>query len=110
MSDRTSGLFVMSKRFLEMSDLNLESKVYWWVMTITGTAITAGSLISLRTLEGSDWLKLFFLLALILLSSKFPLRIPSADAAVSVSDVFVFLALFFLGTGPAIVLGVIDSL
>lgn len=110
MSDRTSGLFVMSKRFLEMSDLNLESKIYWWVMTVAGTAITAGSLISLRTLDGSDWLKLFFLLALILLSSKFPLRIPSADAAVSVSDVFVFLALFFLGTGPAIVLGVIDSL
>lgn len=97
------------KQLLDMSDFNLESKVYWWGMNAAGAVITIGSLISLGSLTTGDWIKLVLLTGLILLSSRFPLHIPNTDASVSVSDVFVFLGLFFLGTGPAILLGVIDS-
>lgn len=94
---------------LDMTDFNLESKVFWWGMSAAGTAITAAALLSLHSLSFVDWIKLLLLIGLILLSSRFPLHIPNTDASVSVSDVFVFLGLFFLGTGPAILLGVIDS-
>lgn len=92
-----------------MSDFNLEARIYWWGMNAAGVAITAAALLSLRSLTIGDWIKLVLLIGLILLSSRFPLHIPNTDASVSVSDVFVFLGVFFLGTGPAILLGVVDS-
>jgi diguanylate cyclase (GGDEF)-like protein/putative nucleotidyltransferase with HDIG domain len=92
-----------------MSDFNLESKIYWWGMSAIGAIIIIASIMSLRDLYPGDWMKFSLLAALIFFLSRFPLHIPNTDAAVSVSDVFVFLGLFFLGTGPAILLGALDS-
>lgn len=99
----------MKLRLLDMSDFNLESKLYWWIMVIAGSAITLASTVSLRTFPVDDWLKLALLVALVTLASRHPLRIPNAEASVSVSDVFIFLGLFFLGTPSAVLLGFVDN-
>jgi diguanylate cyclase (GGDEF)-like protein/putative nucleotidyltransferase with HDIG domain len=100
----------MKLRLLDMSDFNLESKLYWWIMVVAGSAITLASFAFLPaafTLE--DWLKLALLVALVTLASRHPLHIPNAEASVSVSDVFIFLGLFFLGTPSAVLLGFVDN-
>jgi PAS domain S-box-containing protein len=97
------------KRLLDMSDFTLESKLYWWGIVITGSVITALSSVSLFSLSPGDWTKLGFLIALVVIASRHPLHIPNALASVSVSDVFVFLGLFFLGTGPAVLISVVDN-
>ncbi|HLG14109.1 MAG TPA: HD domain-containing phosphohydrolase [Blastocatellia bacterium] len=94
---------------LNMSDFNTESKCFWWGMTSIGTVVMLVSIGSLFTLTGGDWLKFALLCVLVFLASRRPLHIPNTEASVSVSDVFIFLAVFFLGTGPAVVLGFIDN-
>jgi diguanylate cyclase (GGDEF)-like protein/putative nucleotidyltransferase with HDIG domain len=97
-------------RLLDMSDFNLESKLYWWIMVVAGSAITIASIASLpSTFTVDDWLKLALLIALVTLASRHPLHIPNAEASVSVSDVFIFLGLFFLGTPSAVLLGFVDN-
>ncbi|HKY05292.1 MAG TPA: HD domain-containing phosphohydrolase, partial [Blastocatellia bacterium] len=99
----------MKIRSLDMSDFNLGSKVYWWVMVAAGSAITLASLAGLGSLSSHQWLELFILAGLVILASRHPLDIPNVKASVSVSDVFIFLGLFYLGTGPAVLLGSIDN-
>jgi diguanylate cyclase (GGDEF)-like protein/putative nucleotidyltransferase with HDIG domain len=100
----------MKNRLLDMSDFNWESRLNWWGMVVAGTVIILLSLVSLRDLSLDGWLRLALLTMLVILASRYPLRIPNVEASVSVSDVFIFLGLFFLGTGPAIILGYIDNL
>jgi diguanylate cyclase (GGDEF)-like protein/putative nucleotidyltransferase with HDIG domain len=98
------------KRLLDMSNFNSESKFYWWAIVLVGAAVTAGSTVSLWSLTGDQWLRLALLAALVALASQHPIRVPKSPASVSVSDLFIFLGLFFLGIGPAVLLGCIDSL
>jgi len=100
----------MKKVLLDMKGLNRESRVYWWAMVVVGTAITAASAVSLRSLNGDQMLKLLLLAGLVALGSRHPIRVPKSTASVSVSDVFVFLGLFSLGIGPAVLLGCVDAL
>jgi diguanylate cyclase (GGDEF)-like protein/putative nucleotidyltransferase with HDIG domain len=101
---------MMNKRFLDMSNFNREAKFYWWAMVLVGMAVSAGSTVSLWYLTGDQWLRLALLAALVALASQHPIRVPKSPASVSVSDLFIFLGLFFLGIGPAVLLGCIDSL
>ena len=99
----------MKKQLLDMSGLNRESQVYWWAMVVVGTAITTASAVSLWSLNADQMLKLSLLAGLVALVSRHPIGVPKSTASVSVSDIFVFLGLFFLGIGPAILLGCVDA-
>ncbi len=99
----------MKIRSLDMSDFNLGSRVYWWAMVVAGSAITLVSLVGLRSLSPNQWVELLLLAGLVVLASRHPLDIPNVKASVSISDVFIFLGLFYLGTGPAVLLGSIDN-
>jgi hypothetical protein len=78
-------------------------------MVAAGTAIITASAVSLSSLNGDQTLKLLLLAGLVALVSRHPIRIPKSTASVSVSDVFVFIGLFFLGIGPAVLLGCVDA-
>jgi diguanylate cyclase (GGDEF)-like protein/putative nucleotidyltransferase with HDIG domain len=99
----------MKTRWLDMSDFNLGSKIYWWAVVVAGSAIIIASAADLGRLSSNEWLKFALLASMVALASRRPLHIPNAEASVSVSDVFIFLGLFFLGTGPAVLLGAIDN-
>jgi diguanylate cyclase (GGDEF)-like protein/putative nucleotidyltransferase with HDIG domain len=79
-------------------------------MALAGALIITAALISLRHLTLHDWTILGLLAGLIVVTSSRPLRIPNVESAISVSDVFIFLGLFFLGAGPAVLLGALDNL
>jgi PAS domain S-box-containing protein len=97
------------KKLLDMSDFNLESKLYWWGLVIIGSAISLISLGSFQSFTPGEWTKFGFLVGLVVIASRHPLRIPNTQASVSVSDVFIFLGLFFLGIGPAVWLSALDN-
>ena len=93
----------------DMSDFNRESKIYWWLMVAIGSIVTIGASYTLLGLDLSGWLKFAVFAGLVYVTSRRPLQIPNAAASISVSDVFVFLGIFFLGTGPAVLLGYLDN-
>ncbi|HMG36437.1 MAG TPA: HD domain-containing phosphohydrolase [Blastocatellia bacterium] len=99
----------METHSLGMHDFNFKARVYWWVCTAIGSGLIVWSLIGLGELSLDGWIRLAMLATLVLFASRRPLHIPNTEASVSVSDAFVFLGLFFLGTGPAILLGSLDN-
>jgi diguanylate cyclase (GGDEF)-like protein/putative nucleotidyltransferase with HDIG domain len=94
---------------LEIDGFTGKAKAYWWASVAAGGALIVGSAVGLHSLGWNDWLRFALLAGLITLSSRRPLHIPNTDAVVSVSDAFVFLGLFLLGFGPAILLGALDN-
>lgn len=94
---------------IDMTGFNRNAKVYWWLTVIIGSLLTVGSAISLHSFGLGHWLRFAMLASLVVMASRRPLHIPNTEASVSVSDSFVFLGLFFLGIGPAILLGALDN-
>jgi diguanylate cyclase (GGDEF)-like protein/putative nucleotidyltransferase with HDIG domain len=85
-------------------------ELYWWAIVVVGAAVSVVSGIGLQALSGDQWLKLALLAGMVALTSRHPIRVPNYAASISVSDVFIFLGLFFLGIGPAVLLGWVDTL
>ncbi len=66
---------------------------------------------SIATLETSRlWSKWFILLALMLVSGTFAVKIPALNARLSVSETFVFIMVLLFGTGPATIAAAVDGL
>src|SRR5258706_16376916 len=59
--------------------------------------------------SGIQWAEFAGLLSLVILAGSNPIRIPNTRSSFTAGDVFIFLAVLFLGIPAAIVLGVVDA-
>src|SRR5882672_9659388 len=96
-------------KLIEMSDYNRAAKTYWTVMVIAGAGVFAWAIRHCFGFSSTDWAGFSGLLALVILAGSNPIRIPNTRSSFTASDVFIFLAILFLGIPAAVVLGVVDA-
>ncbi|MBD0370457.1 MAG: diguanylate cyclase [Pyrinomonadaceae bacterium] len=96
-------------KLIEMSDYNRAAKIYWSVMVAGGAMTAAWGLYQCLSFTPLEWTEFLALLSLVIITSSYPIRIPSTAASVSAGDTFIFLSVLFLGVPAGIVLGVVDS-
>jgi putative nucleotidyltransferase with HDIG domain len=92
-----------------MSDYSRAAKVYWSVMVASGALTAAWGLYGCLRFSTLEWTEFLALLSLVIITSSYPIRIPSTSASVTAGDAFTFLSLLFLGVPAGIVIGVVDS-
>jgi len=96
-------------KFLDLPDYNQKSKVFWYVIVVIGSLIGLWATYNCLSFSLIEWGQFTALLALVLASSSYPIRIPNTNASITISDTFVFLAVILLGVPAAILLGMVDS-
>src|SRR5438105_2483020 len=83
-------------------------KIYLWTVIGAGVAVVVGSIYELNVEPiGSQW---FMLAALTLISGSATVRLPSAFASISISEVFVFIAVLLYGPAAGTVIVALDGL
>jgi diguanylate cyclase (GGDEF)-like protein/putative nucleotidyltransferase with HDIG domain len=97
-------------KLIEMSDYNRPARVYWAVMVGVGATLLTWAIDRCFSLSLSQLAGLAGILSLIVLSGSQPIRIPNTRSSFTASEVFIFLAVLFLGPPAAIVVGVVDAL
>jgi len=96
-------------RFIDMSDYNRSTRIYWCVVVMSGICVIAYSAFRLKSLGSLEFLGIATLSILIMLSGLFPIQIPGTKASITAGDIFVFLALLFWGTAAATMVAVVDG-
>jgi diguanylate cyclase (GGDEF)-like protein/putative nucleotidyltransferase with HDIG domain len=96
-------------KLLDLSDYNQRAKIYWYVVVTMGTLVGVWAAYQCLSLNLFELGQFTALLALVLAASSYPIRIPNTHASITVSDMFVFLAVIMLGIPAAIILGMVDS-
>ena len=96
-------------KLFDLSDYNQRAKIYWYVMVTVGTLVGVWAAYQCLSLSLFELGQFAALLALVLAASSYPIRIPNTHASITVSDMFVFLAVIMLGIPAAIILGMVDS-
>jgi len=96
-------------KLIEMSDYNRAAKTYWTVMVIAGAGLFGWAIQSCFSLSRMQWVGFAGLLTLVVLAGLNPIRIPNTRSSFTAGDVFIFLAVLFLGIPAAIVIGVVDA-
>jgi diguanylate cyclase (GGDEF)-like protein/putative nucleotidyltransferase with HDIG domain len=92
-----------------MSDYNRAAKIYWSVMVAGGSLTVGWGLYSCLSFSPFQWMEFLALLSLVVITSSYPIRIPSTSASVTAGDAFTFLSILFLGVPAGIVIGAVDS-
>lgn len=92
-----------------MSDYNRAARMYWTVMVIAGASAFVWAALRCSSLLPVQWAAFAGLLSLVILAGSNPIRIPNTTSSFTAGDVFVFLALLFLGIPAAIVIGAVDA-
>lgn len=78
-------------------------------MVVAGVAVFAWALRNCFGFSPTEWGGFSGLLALAILAGSNPIRIPNTGSSFTAGDVFIFLAVLFLGIPAATVIGVVDA-
>ncbi|HYE66044.1 MAG TPA: diguanylate cyclase [Pyrinomonadaceae bacterium] len=92
-----------------MSDYNRPARTYWSVMVAAGALTGVWALYQCLSFTPVQWAQFLCLLALIIICSSYPIRIPNTTSSVTAGDTFIFLSVLLLGVPAAIVAGAADS-
>src|SRR5262249_23775629 len=97
-------------KLLDMSDYSGPARLYWWAVTSAGLIVVVNAAASARGLTGGTLIELLALMAAAFLAGLNPIHIPGVQAAIAPGDVFIFLAVLFLGPAAATLVAAMDGL
>lgn len=93
----------------KLSDYNRPAKIYWAVMVIAGGFTGVWALYHCLAFNPVQWSKFLTLLALVIISGSYPIRIPNTNATITAGETFTFLGVIFLGVPAAVLLAMVES-
>jgi diguanylate cyclase (GGDEF)-like protein/putative nucleotidyltransferase with HDIG domain len=97
-------------KLIDMSDYNRAAKTYWSVMVTAGASVFVWAVQHSFSLTRFQYAGFAGLLVLVVLAGSFPIQIPNTRSSFTAGAVFIFLAVLFLGTPAAIIIGAVDAL
>ncbi len=96
-------------KLIDMSDYNRAARAYWSTMVLAGGIVVVWALVRCMGLTSLQWSEFAAFLALVVIASSYPIRIPSTNSSFTASDVFTFLTCLILGVPAAVLIGVADA-
>jgi diguanylate cyclase (GGDEF)-like protein/PAS domain S-box-containing protein len=97
------------KLWAELATFNPRTKLYWWVVTLSGFAALGGMLPQMWQLSGLVWAQVLGLAVIVILTGLCPVRIPGTHCVITSSDIFVFLTALLFGVPAATCLAALDN-
>ena len=88
-------------RLIEMKDYNRSASAYWWTTTLAGAVALGYAAAGLSGLDRDGLLEVALLVAVVYLAGLHPIRIPGTHTSITPSDIFIFLAVLFIGPSAA---------
>jgi len=86
-----------------------QTKYYMLTVTAVGFCCLAAAVYQILPLKKLDWSFVFFAFFTVAVGSRISIQIPRFKSHVTVSDTFIFLALFLFGGETAIILAAIEA-